>query len=1170
MIPAVTERKGTPRLSHLREYLQGQGRLREARAVLDQELGHTSDGSEQQKACKSLLEACSNRPSFQEPIWWIRGRIEARLGQIASVCGQPEASKEEFQCARRILQVVYALGRENNTLLLVRLAEIDSFTNLGPQDLLSIYENFLKSPTVQKDNYAHSSALTRASTAALTLLENDTCPQNRAVFWEWSTKAEAMLRKLGDIAYLSIFRPATGDIACSHFRDMGAILKWYEQFEIKYPSFRLWSPKIAAKRQLLLIYNSLKDEKGIRQTIAGMRDIVADQDNFWYENGFKTQEEISRLSSEEKNDKALLSGAFQLGDPETEWLSEWSREVPVGFDTGWKQLGVNVGSNSVMPSTTLETLLCSWIKQDFQAGILTKRDLEDILSLGLVQSPNVSAVAEALDNYRIQTGEEERDPEKNIKSTTGNQENNMMSAFENQIKNLKPTSVSLGLYGEQTSPTSDSQWEKAFYTLSDWLLQKSTGPEVNRHYLLYKIQEQRLSLTIHSATSYKTRGLEAQRLIDLLPKLSVAVQQHVSSNLSSWINTVAAAKNMMYVESHGHVLLDTSCPEFEEIIGLYSQCLAENRGSSRLIREVHFNMDMATLYFYAAAKLDPKAIDGFFNAVDRAVQAFEKIRDGWRALTGWDKVQKLLYALEDRKILQIAPVTVAITCQFPDSQRKMRDRIIWSMLQFAKSIGVGWLMESNAANAQRERREDRGESERLAEKPNGCRDNGEMSDDSRGNPDIQPSSCQSSDENLTSADGQANAEASADQARDQAGDQEGDQARDRFSTDQVQEELQEINRLGADAVFVDWYSSASGLAKSPQPLIATLTAGDEGPKCCLAKITWEQVDNIVDEFMYFETEDLQDSGATKLLDELNPLVEPLSWIKPGQTLVFSPCGNLHQIPLHALKIDGEIIIKRNPVVYCSSLSALVVAFHMRKHTDRHVLASTTPNATSDSADHDTDSSAKAKLSSLVSLFGDPPSQTGRDAVENVAARFCVKAHTETEFNASSFTTTIQDPSLRLLHYHGHANFNPTAPMDHCLLFTDRALTLRDVFDLPPPLRRGGGFHVTLLGCGSGLSKTVPTNDVLGLVPSLLHAGASSTVSTLWRFSDADAAKYSEIFYSYFGSSAAGNAGGEAPAAAVVDLAKANQKAVLEIMREKAGLYHWGAFVLNGYWMMTLP
>ena len=108
-----------------------------------------------------------------------------------------------------------------------------------------------------------------------------------------------------------------------------------------------------------------------------------------------------------------------------------------------------------------------------------------------------------------------------------------------------------------------------------------------------------------------------------------------------------------------------------------------------------------------------------------------------------------------------------------------------------------------------------------------------------------------------------------------------------------------------------------------------------------------------------------------------------------------------------------------------------------------------------------------------------------------------------------------------------------------------------------------------------MSKTVPTDDVIGLVPSLLYAGASSTVSTLWKFSDEDAAAYSESFYEGFlggGTKAGDKWAEEVPSAGdiVVNMAKANQKAILGIMQKRPELYHWAPFILNGYWMMRSP
>ena len=1168
MIPAVAELHGWMRLRRLREYLQRQGRLLEARAVLDQEVGHTPDGSEQEIACRSLLEACANQENSEEPIWTITGRSKLRLGQILMAGGQVEARDDAFQGARRALEAAWASGHENNSLLLVRLAELKALDHSGHQGVLQAYDEFVQCANVRKDKYVHSTALSRACSIALVQFSSEKSPSNLKTFWQWSRKAESILKELGDIAYLLIFRLASGDIACTMEADFGAVLKWHEDFELKHPSFHLWRQKTAIRKTKLFIYNRLNDEDSIYRTLAEMKSVAADQDEFWSDDGFRKQADIKASSENREPDRTSASAAFQRVDPDMEWVLEWSKEMPVFMNSGWKKSAVQIDPDSVRVSSILEVILCSWIKEEFQAGILTKQDVTDILSFDLNGDADMTQVTKSLDDDHFKQDGPKEHTEHAVKSETSNLENKSNSTLEDEVTSLKPETLSCRLYGTKAASASESRWERAYSTLSDWLLRKSTRSQARRHFLLFQVQSQRLSYVIDSTMPYELRALEAERLIALFPKLNPKVQEYVSSNIAYWRSTIASAKYLVYINSRGHVMLDMHSSELKEIMELYHQSLADNREKNGLLlRDVHINMDMANVYFYAAAKLDQIAFEGLMNSAARAMLAFEKIRAGWRALTGWDRVRKLLSALEEGRILQIAPTVVSVVCEIPESNREVRNKLIWDMIQFAKSIGISWLMESNGADAREQAAEGR-DDDQIHIEAVGLQGNPRKPSDSKGNFNTQPDPGQNSEEDITRNQQQVNAKAKAAVADDHV----EDQTNTSLDTEKLQADLQNINHLGGDAVFVDWYNSACGLAESPRPVITTLSGTNEGPRCSLASITWKQVDKLVNAFMELATDELENDEYTEFLYGLNPLVEPLAWTKPGQTLVFSPCGNLHRIPLHALKIDGEVIIKRNPVVYCSSLSTLVNAYHLRVPVEPHSSTGLTADISSIET---SDSSLREYSNSKVSLFG-PPTPNGKAALEAAATKFKAKAHTHDNFTASSFTSTIQDPRLHLLHYHGHANFDSNAPEDHCLLFHDRALTLKDIFDLPSPLSHGGGFHVTLLGCGSGMSKTRLTDDVIGLVPSLLYAGASSTVSTLWPFSDTDAAEYSESIYEgFFGGGAEVGEGmaGEILSAAggvVVDLAKANQKAVLGIMQRKPALYHWAPFVLNGYWMMRSP
>ena len=1158
VIPAVADSKGWTRLRRLRECLQMQGRLLEARAILDQELGQTPDGSEQEKACRSLLEACVSQKDSKEPIWWIIGRSKIRQGQVLTAGSQIQARNDAFQDARCALKAARASGCENNTLLSVRLAELNALHKSGHLNALQVYDAFVQCASVKNDNYIHSTALTRACKIALVHLESDHSPSKFNIFWQWYRRAESIVEQLGDIAYLLIFRLATGDIACAEKEDFGAILKWHEDFEMKHPSTHLWRQKIAVRKTNLIIYERLHDGDNVDRTNREIRYIAADQDDFWTDDVLRKQADIKLSSDNRDPDMTSTPAAFQNRDPEMAWLGKWWKEMPISMDSGRKKSVVRIASY------TSEVYLCSWIKEDFQEGVLTKQDLANIL------------------NHYVKQDEPKGHARDAIKSEASNSEINMDSNLEEIVTSLTPEILSGTLFGTYNAPASESHWEKVYSTLSDWLLRKSTRAVIKRHFLLFQAQNQRLGSVVNSATPWELRALEAQRLIALFPKLDTKIQKQFSPNLAYWRRTVAAAKHMIHIKSSDDGLLDMDSPELKEVIKLYNQSLAENHDTNGpLMRDIYINMDMAQVYYNAATRLNPIAFEGLSNAAARAVQAFEKIRAGWRALTGWDRVEKLLLAMEERKILQIAPTAVTVISKVPDYNREGRDKLIWDLIQFAKSIGISWLMESNMADAREKAIEGRSDNDPSHSEAVGSQGDLEKAGDLEQNPSTWPDTSQNSDKDPTTGKREGNTKALATEADNRV----ENNTNAGVDTDLLQADLQNINRLGGDAVFVDWYNGACGLGETlkpkPKPIITTLSGTNEGPKYSLASITWKEVDEIVDAFMEMQTDELQDDDCVEFLYELNPLVEPLAWTKPGQTLVFSPCGNLHRIPLHALKINGEVIIKRNPVVYCSSLSALVNTYRVRMQMDlQH--GSTQSTAHVLDTENPYPSSRRLDGNLKVSLFGQPPTPNGQAALEATANKFKAKAHIgEESFTASSFTSTIQGPGLQLLHYHGHADFSATAPTDHCLIFSDRDLTLRDIFDLSFPLTHGAGFHVTLLGCGTGMSKTAPTDDVIGLVPSLLYAGASSTISTLWPFSDEDAAAYSESFYEGFlegggegGGAEAGIQGAEevppSTGDIVVNMAKANQKAILGIMRKRPELYHWAPFVLNGYWMMRSP
>ena len=1175
-----------------REYLQSSGRLLEARSILDMELGLCTNTADQMSACKSMLEACSKHAN-DEPVWFIASRARLRLAHVLHVCGQFEEARRQLGSARDCLNAAGAPGKSNRADLLCRLQELkdsspvtDAGLFVNDPGLLERYESFTNDQHIQNDGYILSKALTRGLDVALAILEKSHSACNLDVFWRWSKRTEAVLEEIGDTVMLFINRLATGDIACSLLSDYGSLIKWHKDFDAKYPTFNLWSPKINACKTLALIHTKIRNEDRALKTAVRMKEISSDQDMFWQAKGFRTQAEITAQDTADQVNENLLPVTFQNRWGQLDWMLHDSKSLPFCYPGTWKTYRIKVGSDEIDPSTDMDELLLKFMRDDFADGVLDRNDLKHICS-GLIPEASATATSPSLDrpSTLAPTVDASQSLGENLEPTTF-------------LDTLTPKALSTVLYGTADSPTPVEQWEEIFGTLTAWLLSKSSRPENKRHYLLYQVQNRRQKRASYPVSSFKTQAVETQRLINLIPHLNATVREQVS-NISGLRILIAISKTAIYLQKTGHPFQDTESPEFKEVLGLYNQSLAENHGNGRFVREVQIHVNIAQLYFHTAKKLNQRALDLFFQALLNALAALEKIRDGWRALQGWERVENLTLALENPHMMSIIPWAVAILTQYPDSHADFRASMIWIMVQVAKSMGLGWLMEINLTITRDS------QADGKLEPSDALKDQGEDQGSDPGRYEAgrtqEPSEPKAAGAGLKKVTDREN---TLEEKRDHSAPDPGkgataEETQKKTDSDSgphtilgdMEAQLQQLSGVGGDAVFVDWYNGKSRLQSFLKPLITTISPGKK-PQCRLADITWQTVDEVVSKFIHLDTEDLKSKKNSKILYRLNPLIEPLKDLStPGQALVFSPCGNLHRIPLHALKIDGEVLIHRNPIVYCSSLSALTTAFEARQNMEKELA---TPSPT------------QQQPSFKASIFGGPPTDIGKKALHATASKLHVhKPYTNNDFKASLFVHTIEEPSLHLLHYHGHANFSASSPMDQSLAFTDQDLTLRQIFDIPPGRR---AFHAVLLGCGSGASKTLVTNDVVGLVPALFHAGAASTVSSLRTFSNGDAALYQEYFYEVFDSSngeedekvlesgvkgldvnedidemdhvgeggmgtnrvdgdGEGRTGSES---FLWNLAVANQRAVLKIREQKSALYHWAGFVLNGWWMMRVP
>ncbi|HYR11929.1 MAG TPA: CHAT domain-containing protein, partial [Longimicrobium sp.] len=263
----------------------------------------------------------------------------------------------------------------------------------------------------------------------------------------------------------------------------------------------------------------------------------------------------------------------------------------------------------------------------------------------------------------------------------------------------------------------------------------------------------------------------------------------------------------------------------------------------------------------------------------------------------------------------------------------------------------------------------------------------------------------------------------------------------------------------------------------------------------------------------------------EILDELDSLIQPLAALAaPGERLVLCPTGPLHAVPLHALRIGGEPLLARNPVVYAPSLTVL-----------RHCLARRHP---------------RAGGIRTAALLGDPGGDRDEaDAlVRDLGPRFGAAPLLRGEVTRAAFAAAVAEADL--VHFQGHARHDPADPLASRLELADGVMTARDVFGLP----RLRAELVVLAACESAASVVRTGDELLGLIPAFLFAGAQSVLATLWRVVGPSAALVMRHFY-------------DALADGAVDRAEALRRAMLAVraVPGREAPYHWAPFVLHGAW-----
>lgn len=243
------------------------------------------------------------------------------------------------------------------------------------------------------------------------------------------------------------------------------------------------------------------------------------------------------------------------------------------------------------------------------------------------------------------------------------------------------------------------------------------------------------------------------------------------------------------------------------------------------------------------------------------------------------------------------------------------------------------------------------------------------------------------------------------------------------------------------------------------------------PKCPISRAEVEkwamrfakgQGDDDDDHGHDFARDEWEEDEPDYALRHLDPLVSPLGQITaPEDLIVLSATGVLHSIPLHALWIDGEPLIARNPVVYAANVTSFMQCFQR----------SVNSSSPSDSAPMTVmavyepgggRNFSPIEQSAVYSAASDLGNTTGAPVLSGQATG---KQH----FGQALETSAI-------FHFHGHCVFRPELLTDQALVLADgEEVCVRDIFGLT----LGAASHVTLVACESAVQGVAKADEPWG-------------------------------------------------------------------------------------------
>jgi CHAT domain-containing protein len=246
------------------------------------------------------------------------------------------------------------------------------------------------------------------------------------------------------------------------------------------------------------------------------------------------------------------------------------------------------------------------------------------------------------------------------------------------------------------------------------------------------------------------------------------------------------------------------------------------------------------------------------------------------------------------------------------------------------------------------------------------------------------------------------------------------------------------------------------------------------------------------------------------------LIQPIRRRMRAVHLVIAPHGILHRLPFQALFNGQDYLIDEFTISYAPSASTYALC--QTRHTEKN----------------------------CKSLILGIPDRAAPFVQEEATAIASCLPNAELLLGTDATADSLRKigRQSRFIHIATHGFFRRESPMFSGIRLGDSYLSLHDLYQLELPAEL-----IALSGCSTGLNVVAAGDELLGLARGLIHAGAETSLLTLWDIQDHTAAQLMTLFYRQL------VRGSPKPVAL--------QHAMQQVRSECPHPYHWAPFILVG-------